>query len=643
MTEGEAPLALLLAPNSGAIIDVGTRQPDRAFPIDSWVWRTSPMCEITRTTGGPTPESRPIPDLIDFRIPQWWIVGSRFVQERSHSAARRLDIIVLTVLMMSSTIVLAAWRTQGSRAAEWSPFETLLTKLGLWAAWIFVALPLLAVVVLLASLLAKGGLLPWGGFRQWRRVHRWAPTWLSPAAIVLGLCVFECAFGPRGSALIWTTATAILFVGVPVGSWLVHWQADGQTDADAADTVQPDDWMHREQPIRTPDEDRFGMSERALRLAQRLLSESQSVAVVGAFGTGKSSFIALVRYHLEALHRASGKQLLYCPVEGWGLSAADAPRTVLTHAVSITSDHLDTVSLRTLPASYVGALSSASTESTVFGVLSNLLSDGVDPTEILTRLDRVLGCLNHHLLIALEDLDRDPSRELLHSIASLVDRLGRMRNISCLVALKAAGDGDLIRFCRRTEHIYSLSSAAVDAAVLAVRVSLATTPQAHLSVPPDAPAIGSPPAVGIDQVMAGLPGAPEPAFVATPRQLKRALRLIHSAERAIAVSAMRIDLDDLIALCLLRAASPWALDFLQERVDLILDITAPEDGAVVPSPIEAQWTSLGTQYADATSARRLVNILFPQLDGPEGTPMYRPFGVGNPGHRGLLHDVLSYL
>ena len=61
-----------------------------------------------------------------------------------------------------------------------------------------------------------------------------------------------------------------------------------------------------DKPIRTPEEDVLGRTKMARSFAERIIeldaAEGVVVGVLGPWGSGKTSFVNLVRIHLEALN-----------------------------------------------------------------------------------------------------------------------------------------------------------------------------------------------------------------------------------------------------------------------------------------------------------------------------------------------------
>src|SRR5207237_7144576 len=88
------------------------------------------------------------------------------------------------------------------------------------------------------------------------------------------------------------------------------------------------EWAEKEEVIDSPTADLFGVDFRAKRVAQYLIGAKQkAVAVVGPFGSGKTSLINLAATEAKMLQNP---KLLFVYVSCWGFeSAAAAQEAVL--------------------------------------------------------------------------------------------------------------------------------------------------------------------------------------------------------------------------------------------------------------------------------------------------------------------------
>ena len=106
------------------------------------------------------------------------------------------------------------------------------------------------------------------------------------------------------------------------------------------------DWISaNERPITTDGQDLFGRAPVATRIAEAL-REGRSVALLGAFGTGKSSILNLV---LAKLRQCSTRttRIIVARLDVWAVPRPeDAPRVALDQVIDALDHHVDTLGLR---------------------------------------------------------------------------------------------------------------------------------------------------------------------------------------------------------------------------------------------------------------------------------------------------------
>lgn len=223
-------------------------------------------------------------------------------------------------------------------------------------------------------------------------------------------------------------------------------------------------WIGNEKPIEKPNEDLFGFSIISERVAKLLRSEKiQTIGIIGPYGCGKSSLINLIETSLiqkfkQRNHKTDGffeGNVLTCQVDGWGRSKKSIAHQILAIAVRRLSLEVDCLSIVTLPSGYEKALSGS--KNAVAAMVSALLGSEKDPIDILKKLDIILRTINTRLVIILEDLDRNVSKDSIDKeMPSLLDRLKCLEQVSFILAI---GTGQvysdvLIRIC---DHLETLS------------------------------------------------------------------------------------------------------------------------------------------------------------------------------------------
>lgn len=204
-----------------------------------------------------------------------------------------------------------------------------------------------------------------------------------------------------------------------------------------------EDWVNRnDDPILHPEEDLFGMQQAAQRIAGRLMYEYaetdrkkglRSYGLIGDYGSGKTSILKMVEGYLKKpttlpvnpTHQKP-RQFITAWVDGWGVDSEDnAAQYVLQKAVKAISRQADALALTIIPAHYRQALKSSGL--TWLGLISELLHSRQDTKELLDIFDNLLTAIDKHMVLFVEDLDRniDGGDGKLLQVQALLDRINR--------------------------------------------------------------------------------------------------------------------------------------------------------------------------------------------------------------------------
>lgn len=224
------------------------------------------------------------------------------------------------------------------------------------------------------------------------------------------------------------------------------------------------EWLNKETPIQKHEEDLFNSSIFAKKIIINLMANPmKTIALVGSYGSGKSSMINMAEEFLKMPEFSESQQTtvdikmthtITCKVHGWGLKQNTAVEHILKAVLSELSKSVDCLGISNLPADYQMALSkSGSSWLKSFVLISNMSRD---PLEILRKLDIVLKCINTRLIIFLEDLDRNTTGlSYWKELTSLLDRLKELDNLSFVLAINQDSKkyDTLIRICEHIEFI----------------------------------------------------------------------------------------------------------------------------------------------------------------------------------------------
>ena len=124
-----------------------------------------------------------------------------------------------------------------------------------------------------------------------------------------------------------------------------------------------------------------------MRIARTAGREGRPVALLGAFGTGKSSILNVVRAELDS----TVPRVIVARVDVWTVpKPEDAPRLALNQIINALDDFVDTIELRGLPLSYK-QLAAAEPSGRLTRVLG--FNQARDSLEALARLSPILDAL----------------------------------------------------------------------------------------------------------------------------------------------------------------------------------------------------------------------------------------------------------
>lgn len=218
--------------------------------------------------------------------------------------------------------------------------------------------------------------------------------------------------------------------------------SEGNQRADLADFDTLVDWVNDgDRPISDPNLDGFGHKQVASRIADRLcgnaMNEQQddcpTMALVGPFGSGKTSILNLTRYHLRERGRL-GKNIALLQISLWQYdSPAAVVLGILRTLVSGVGRYVHTLGLTGLPSEYVRAIERTGGS---LGGVARLLRGPSQPVEILRRIESIAIAIDVRFVLWIEDMDRfsgagglDPTAAALRDI----ERLGPVRSLLYLL------------------------------------------------------------------------------------------------------------------------------------------------------------------------------------------------------------------
>ncbi len=393
-----------------------------------------------------------------------------------------------------------------------------------------------------------------------------------------------------------------------------------------------------EGPIETPQQDRLGHIDVAERITVRLRSEvNQSIALLGPFGSGKTSILNLVQQWPEA---AGKPKLWFVQVNCWGLeNSAVVPAYILERLVETVERFVDCQHLRGIPTAYRRTMKAEPS-----GRLRQILEsfDNKDPISALRTLTPMLRCLNVKIVVLIEDADRigrdfDPQH-----IQRLLWNLRMIERITFVVAADPQMPFDVAKLCDHIEFVPRVEATTVKTLISNLRDKNRAR-YSFIDSAPDREDLLRLQTIGddtLERIMTASHGGGIADAIAsildTPRKLRHVERRVTSAWEAL---HGEIFLDDLLILCVLREGAPDVFNFIIQNMDSARQESKTEFDRR-PKEVKAAWDTLVTTHPHGERVRTLVSVLgFPQLSG-EGRPEH-PQGIASIEPSDYLRRALS--
>src|SRR5262249_51169249 len=156
----------------------------------------------------------------------------------------------------------------------------------------------------------------------------------------------------------------------------------------------------------------------------------QAVALLGPFGSGKSSTLARVRSLLED---SDSPLVIVAEFNGWAIpEPVDAPRIALEQMIDALGRFIDVQRIRPLPEAYKRLV--AAEPSGFFAKLIGTDVEG-DPVTQLRQLEPVLEVLDARLVLLVEDADRAGDQFDSRHLARLLRALREVKGISYVLSI----------------------------------------------------------------------------------------------------------------------------------------------------------------------------------------------------------------
>jgi len=443
-----------------------------------------------------------------------------------------------------------------------------------------------AAIVFFNFVLATIALVLIHNFAWTRLKHaRWISYPLLPIAVVGALLMAHLwpTFSTAGKPLPTLDRTAsFLVAGVYVVLWIIQtsavWVIRGikarlTKGVEPVDSMSPYksleqlteselvDWIDYERPIRYPCEDLFGFWQFTIPVLAKLGKPNSTIAIRGAFGSGKTSFVRL----LELRASTESMRAWFIRVSCWGFEDSIAAQQALLSAIiNRVSEEVDSLSIRNLPKEYVSIITKKFQWADFFSTPDE------SPLEQLRRVTPILGAIRARVIVIVEDVDRVGQKFDVSTVFSLLAQFRSVEGLSFMLPISPFQAVDFAKFCEFSEILPTPSTTAILSICQRVRDSLVKDYPDDILVDKLEDLIGVERIHPIARVFA--PAAvswPEAVaeVLAVPRFLKGVLRRLRSGW---SVLHGEVSIDALLMTCTLREAAPSAFSFLQSELEHIL-------------------------------------------------------------------------
>ena len=361
-----------------------------------------------------------------------------------------------------------------------------------------------------------------------------------------------------------------------------------------------------ERPIRGSERDLFHHQPVATRITHIVGRERRPVALLGRFGTGKTSILNLARAELGRLTPT----VIVADFDVWAVpKPEDIPRLALNRIVAALDDHVDTTKFRDLPLAYqrLAAAEPTGRLAHAFGL------ETADSLEEIERLTPILEVLNARLVLIIEDIERAGNSFDTRHLQRFLWALRQVERASFILAVDP--EHAPLAFSKLCDAIELIPPVEVKhaATILKVAYDHWLTKFSYIDPHPNRRngdklrLEHALPGGMMDYIQRTDRDTPLDALVSllgTPRALKHVLRRVDHVWRNLHGEA---ELDDIVIISALRHGAEPVYKFLISYIDA----ARYKPNAMLPqtTTVKAEWEKVSGSIANSAAVQQLIDLL----------------------------------
>jgi hypothetical protein len=485
----------------------------------------------------------------------------------------------------------------------------------------FVALTTLLAVVLLVYVVSEPLRIR---KRAWRALLWYPPVWVAiPLAWAFAAAsewlpaeIRPYTIGPQSAwqnlSTVAPIALAIVFA-LTIRQLPLRRSVTGLAPSNAADEpgltwMEIEPWISEgERPVSSGERDLFQSHRIAARIAKGVSRDGRHVALLGRFGSGKSSILNLVKAELGQLPET----FVVTDFDVWAVpNPEDVPRLALNRILSAFDDVVDTSQFRSLPLAYqrLAAAEPTGGLSTILG-----LEGAKDSLELLEELTKVLVAIGARLVLIVQDVERAGEGFDTRHLERLLWALRSANRVQFILSVDP--DNARLDFSKLCDSIELVPPMQVDHVEKILRAAYGHWRTKFSDIDPH-PRRQDADKLQLSEANAGRmmqylrrTGRDTPldalvSLLTTPRSLKHVLRRVDHVWNNLHGEA---ELDDVVIVTALRHAAEPVYRFLLADIDA----ARHEADRIFPrtTVIKEEWTSLLAAMPNGPAAQRLIDLM----------------------------------